>query len=107
MSNIENNVRKMPHTHPNEFTCFAIVVEGEVASYVTHPNTDELHIAIHRSAPIFIEVPYLETAIDVWPILFLSFDLFFQCPDLASPCLFLWSKSILYQSQYAYPSDSC
>ena len=60
MSNIENNVRKMPHTHPNEFTCFAIVVEGEVASYVTHPNTDELHIAIHRSAPIFIEVPYLE-----------------------------------------------
>lgn len=51
---------KMPHTHPSDFTCFAIVVDGEVGSYITLPNADELHIAIYKSQPIFIEVPYNE-----------------------------------------------
>jgi hypothetical protein len=37
---------------------FAVVVDGEVATYVAFPQDRELFIAAYRSNPIFIEVPY-------------------------------------------------
>jgi hypothetical protein len=37
---------------------FAVVVEGEVATYMAFPKEHEMNIAIYKSSPIFIEVPF-------------------------------------------------
>jgi hypothetical protein len=37
---------------------FAVVVEGEVATFMNFPKQAEMLIAIYKSNPIFIEVPF-------------------------------------------------
>lgn len=37
---------------------FAVVVEGEVATYMAFPKEHEMNVAIYKSSPIFIEVPF-------------------------------------------------
>ena len=37
---------------------FAVVVDGEVATYMAFPKEHEMNIAIYKSNPIFIEVPF-------------------------------------------------
>jgi hypothetical protein len=37
---------------------FAVVVEGEVATYMAFPKEHEMNIAIYKSNPVFIEVPF-------------------------------------------------
>lgn len=37
---------------------FAVVVDGEVATYMAFPKQHEMNIAIYKSNPIFIEVPF-------------------------------------------------
>jgi hypothetical protein len=36
----------------------AVVVDGEVATYMAFPKEHEMNIAIYKSNPIFIEVPF-------------------------------------------------
>ena len=40
------------------FTHFAVVVDGEVASYIAFPPDDEMNIAVYNSSPVFVQVPY-------------------------------------------------
>jgi len=37
---------------------FAIIVDNEVASYISVPPEDEKHKAIFLSNPVFVQVPY-------------------------------------------------
>ena len=37
---------------------FAVVVDGEVATYMAFPKEHEMNIAIYKSNPIFIEIPF-------------------------------------------------
>lgn len=37
---------------------FAVVVEGEVATYMAFPKEHEMIVAVYKSSPIFIEVPF-------------------------------------------------
>jgi len=48
---------KTPFTHPDEFTSFAIIIDGEVVHHLTMPNTQEMHVAIFSSEPKFVKVP--------------------------------------------------
>ena len=40
------------------FNHFAVIVEGEVVSYIAFPPEDELNTAAYSSNPVFIQVPY-------------------------------------------------
>lgn len=44
----------------SEFTHFAVIVDGEVASFIAFPPDDELNIAVYNSEPIFVQVPFDE-----------------------------------------------
>lgn len=37
---------------------FAVVVEGEVGTFIAFPKKDEMLVAIYKSNPVFIEVPF-------------------------------------------------
>lgn len=37
---------------------FAVVVDGEVATYMAFPKQHEMNVAIYRSNPVFIEVEH-------------------------------------------------
>jgi hypothetical protein len=37
---------------------FAVVVDGEVATFMAFPKEHEMNVAIYKSNPIFIEVPF-------------------------------------------------
>jgi hypothetical protein len=37
---------------------FAVVVDGEVATFTGFPKENEMNIAIYKSNPVFIEVPF-------------------------------------------------
>lgn len=54
MENI--NVPQPPK--PEDLAVFAIVCDNEVVSYIHLLKKDELHLAVYRSQPIFIEVPF-------------------------------------------------
>jgi len=41
---------------PEDMVQFAVVVDGEVATFIAFPKDREMNIAIYKSNPIFIEV---------------------------------------------------
>jgi hypothetical protein len=47
----------MENFTPGNLRHFAVVVDGEVATFIAFPKENEMSAAIYNSNPVFVEVP--------------------------------------------------